>query len=253
MIIRGDQIEAFERSSQAAYAKSAATYLERYEPGLEASVGRPRLEEAALEGLEAARRHDLASGAALQLYLELMVSLGCGFDTDPQFDWLRPYLDKREDMDAVERARLIHFHVIAYLNRAHGTSNEFARAALERTLEILPRFAGNANAREVRGSDMLAWLHPERTDFVSPEAAAQLLDAARRQAAEAGLQAPNGTNLMLVLMFLFGHQIGADPLYPWAGEALRGASAGMDRLGCLVEGARNHLSAVLRRHRKEQF
>ena len=120
MVIRRDQMQALEVVSEAAYVESAVAYFERYDPVTAASAGRAQLQAAARLGLASARRYGLSSGPALQLYLELMATLGSGFDSDPQYEWLNPFLEPRKDMGGIGRSRLIHFHVSAYLEEPAG-------------------------------------------------------------------------------------------------------------------------------------
>ena len=196
-------------------------------------------------GLSAARQHQFSENPSLQLYLEMMASLGSGFDQDPQYTWLRPFLDSRQDMSNVERARFLHFHTIAYMRRAYGDGNQFVRAAAQRALEQLVRFVGPAAAAEIRPLEILKWLHPQRLDFVESSAADKLAAAARNNAATAGLPVPQGSNVLLILAFLFGASVSTDPLYPWVSEAMKSGSTGAERLNRLVEATKLHLADVL--------
>jgi hypothetical protein len=252
MIVRQGQIDAFAEQAEAAYTKSAADHLAKFDPVLAHSAGEERLQEAAANGLEAARSHDLVSGPGLQLYLETMASLGSEFDRDPQYSWLKPFLDRRQDMGSVERARFLHFHTSAYISRAYGANNEFAQAAVERAHEQLERFAGSKTASEIQPTELLKWLHPQRLDFVDSGAAAMLSGEARAAAAAAQLPMPQGANVLLILIFLFGCGVASDPLYPWVKAALQRAESGPDRLNHLVDDARKHLADILRGMKKEE-
>ncbi len=243
MIIRDRQIEALRPLGEAGYARSAADYLTRYDPVLSIAAGREALEQASRQGLEAARRHGLTSGPALQLYLEVMMSLGSGFDTDPQYRWLGPFLEQRKDVGPVERARFLHFHARAYLSRACGPERELARAALEKARDFLAK-ADSARV-EAQPAEVLRWLHPEKADFVDPAALSSLLVAAQTAASSAGFPMPQGTNLLLILMFLFGAGVGSDPLLPWVGRALRGPDPGPERWRRLLADAQNHIATML--------
>ena len=245
MIVRDEQMKAVAAQEEIAYAKSAADHLASFDPVLAATAGRERLEQAATIGLKDARRHDLAAGPAMQLYLEMMASLGSGFDADPQFRWLQPFLDPRQDMGAVERARFLHFHTSAYMTRAYGSGNEFARAAAERARDQLARFTQPSARVEIEPMELLKWLHPERLDYVDSAAASELSGDARKCASAAGFPLPQGVNLLLILMFLFGAKVASDPLYHWVGETLQGPRPGADRLNNLVDRTKEHLAAIL--------
>lgn len=243
MIVRPSQVDALRAPAEASYLKSATDHLARVAPALSASAGRHGLEQAARLALDAARRHDLVAGPALQIYLELIAWLGSGFDTDPQYRWLRPYLDPREDIASIERARFLHFHAGAYRRRACGAGQEFARAALERGMEFLARWSGAALG-EAEPLKLLGWLHPQRLEFVDADAATALLASARETAAAAGFPPAAGANVLLVLLLLFGSKVAADPLYPWVGETLRGSGPAAERWARLLAAASRHIPAI---------
>ena len=156
-----------------------------------------------------------------------------------------PFLDPRKDMGAVERARFLHFHTSAYMTRAYGASNEFARAAAERARDQLARFTRPGAGVEIAPMDLLKWLHPERLDFVDSAAASELGGEARKCASAVGFPLPQGVNLLLILMFIFGAEVASDPLYHWVGELLQGPEPGADRLNNLVDRTKEHLAAIL--------
>jgi hypothetical protein len=245
MVIRRDQMQALEVVSEAAYVESAVAYFERYDPVTAASAGRAQLQAAARLGLASARRYGLSSGPALQLYLELMATLGSGFDSDPQYEWLNPFLEPRKDMGGIGRSRLIHFHVSAYLERARGPAGEFAKAALRRALDALPGLSTLDRAADEQAFGLLSWLHPERLEFVDSGAQAKLHEAARQAATGAGLLMAQASNVMLLLMFLFGHQVISDPLQSWVNDALLGPGSSEDRFQQLAQSARRRVETDL--------
>jgi hypothetical protein len=245
MIVRRAQVEAFREPLEAAYVESAVNHMMRYDPVLASTAGRRQLEKAARQGLQSARSHDLSAGDALQLYLELMMSLGSGFDTDPQYDWLQPYLQPRQDMGSLERARFLHFHACAYLRRTRGRKRECSRAALNRALEFLNRLCGAGAPVEAKPEQLLNYVYPARKGFLTAETMAGLLPAARKIAAQAGFPAPQGTNLLLLLSFLFGTGVDNDPLYPWVGENLSGSAPGSERQTRMASAAANYISGIL--------
>ena len=246
MIVRREQVEAFREPMQSAYVKSAADHMSRYDPVLAEAAGRGQVEKAAVAGLEAARRHQLSAGPGLQLYLELMMSLGSEFDSDPQYSWLEPFLEPRDDVGSVERARFLHFHAVAYLGRTRGTRNAHSRVALDRALEFLTRLRISDMKNEAQPEQLLGWLHPQRLDFIEPKAYAAVVASARSTAAEARLAAPNGTNLLLLLLLLFGTKAAADPLYPWIGQNLGGPGEAASRWENLAGTAGDYIGRVIR-------
>jgi hypothetical protein len=251
MIVRQAQIDAFKEPMEARYVDSAVSHMMRYDPVLASTAGRKQLEKAARQGLQSARSHGLSGKGALQLYLELMMSLGSGFDTGAGYEWLRPFLQPRQDMGAVERARFLHFHACAYLSRTRGRNRECLRAALNRALEFLNRLCGAGALVEAQTEQVLSYVYPGRRGFLTAEAMAGLLPAARAKAAKAGLPAPQGTNLLLLVSFLFGCEVDQDPLYPWVSENLSGDATGAVRQANMAAAAGDYISGVLRSLNRE--
>jgi hypothetical protein len=216
MIIRQEQTNSLAQAAEAGYVENAVAHLERYDPPMAAAAGRPGLERLARDGLTAARSHGFTEDRTLQLYLELLVSLGSGFDTDPQFRWLQPFLEPLDSISTVERARLLHFHATAYLDRAYGAQREHGRAVIARAaairLESLKHIGSDIDAAAKR---LVDWLHPQRADFVDADALRDLAAGAREEAGRARLPMAEGAALLFLLKFTFGHNVCSDPLYPW--------------------------------------
>lgn len=213
-VVRKAQIAALQQSSEKAYLESAADHLESYHPPLAAEAGRSALKQAAQRALNASRSYSLSAGGGVQLYLELMADFGSSFDADPAYRWLHPFLSPMAGVSDAERTRLLHFHAAAYLTRAHGPQNEFARSAVDRTLERLPRIAQMDTLDASRAAALLTWLHPEREPFLEADTAGILLSEAQA-AAKGGAAA-----LLLVLKYHLGSGVLSDPLFPWVANAL---------------------------------
>jgi hypothetical protein len=248
MIIRTEQQQALAKTAEDGYVQSAVEHLEKHDPLLASAAGRAGLEQVARDGLEAARSYGLGNGRPLQLYLEIMMALGSGFDTDPQFAWLHDYLQPMEGLSTLDRARLLHFHVTAYLHRAYGAKGQIGRAVLERaSLLNLEQLRDTGLRFESRGMDLLKWLHPERMDFLEPEAVDELRSSAWSQATDARLGMPEGGMVLFLLMFAFGHQVCSDPLHPWLKPLLEddGADEGT-RAARLWTRTRAYLTVMLR-------
>jgi hypothetical protein len=254
MIIRKEQYSVLTQSAETGYIESAVAHLKRYDPLLAAGAGQQGLEKVARKGLTDARRYGLSEGRALQLYLELIMSLGSGFDTDPQLCWLHPYLEGIEGVSTLERARLLQFHAVSYLDRAYGEKGEHGKAALERVGQIQTEQLRDMGMDLDAGAmQVLHWLHPERMDYVDLDALHALMNSARREAGELRLPMPEGAVLLILLMFAFGHKVCADPLHPWLEQELRESTGedGSARMERLMTRTRTYLKMMLRQQLTE--
>ncbi len=229
------------------YVARAVAHLQVYDPPLAGAAGRAGLEKLARDGLIAARQQSFFQDRGVQLYLELMMSLGCGFDTDPLYRWLGPYLDANSGVAEVERARLLHFHVLAYLDRAYGERREHGGAVLERaatlSAERLHQVGTNLDSKALA---FVEWLHPQRADFIDSEAVQMLAVSAQKDAVEAGCNTPGGAALLFLLKFVFGHMVLSDPMYSWIQPQRRDTDDAAARVQRLMERSRAYLLAMQR-------
>ncbi|MFN7920223.1 MAG: hypothetical protein U0Q16_09010 [Bryobacteraceae bacterium] len=247
MIVRQRQIRTLAAESEERSAASAARHLETYDPLLAAAAGKAGLQRLAGEGIPRAREYGFTAGNHLQLFLEMLMSFGNAFDTDPQYRWLRPFLDPAEGSPA-ERASLLHFHAVSYLDRAFGERGALGLAALERgenlNVDRLARIAGSLRGR---APELLQWLHPERLEFLEPGALDELVDTAWKTAAGFGLDMPTGAALLLVLQFTFGHGVHEDPVHPWLRKMLEEQSDGKAKVEQIGAKANTYVQLMRRR------
>jgi hypothetical protein len=202
--------------SPAQVVRLAAEHLKSNFPDLIAQASSEELAQAAITGLERARGHGFNRRRQIYFMVHLSTALGSGFDSDPQYRWLQPLLDNQPGLPASHRSRVMCWHVDAFRLRAYGGDLGVSQAALARLLAIDQRLlaqVGQGLATE--GPRMLATVFPRRLDFMDRDAMFSLLNAARRAAAQHPSAGQSGAALLLLLMFLFGHQVLADPLRMW--------------------------------------
>jgi hypothetical protein len=230
MIIRREQHATLTAVSNEIAVNQAVAHLENYDTLLASAAGTDGLREVVRIGFNKAERYGWTASNHVQLYLELLMSFGSAFDTDPQYGWLRRYLDPAEG-SAATRCSLLHFHAVAYLDRAFGEQGELGLAALERaetlTLDRLHR-VGESLSHQAQG--LVSYLHAERLDYLEPGVLDELVESAKLAANQFGLGMPAGAALLLVLQFLFGHRVHEDPVHPWLRRMLESPLEGEAKL-----------------------
>ena len=250
--IAGEQMACLAEAADERFVRTSVEQMQRYDPLLARAAGDAGLAAAARMGLATARRHGFADGAQVKLCLELGMSLGSGFATDPQYRWLRPFLEGIDGVGVRERSRLLWWHATLFLDRVHGATGANAIAAAERaSLVDLALLEAVGQNFESLGPRMLVRLHPQRSKYLDGAAVTALLAKARADAARFGLAAPAGTPLLLGLMFLFGHRVSDDPLHPWVGDVLADkARTGSTKVAELLQRAQTFASVALAQVRK---
>jgi hypothetical protein len=197
-------------------ARLAADHLRLNFPDLIAQASPEELALAAAKGLENARGHGFNRRPQMYFMVQLASALGSGFDTDPQYRWLQPLLDNQPGLPATHRSRVMGWHVDAFRTRAYGQDLSACQAALARLVAIDQQTLQRVSeALPHEGPRLLATVFPRRLDFMDRDAMFSLLNAARRGAALQPGAGNGAAALLLLLMFLFGHQVLQDPLRLW--------------------------------------
>jgi hypothetical protein len=80
-------------------------------------LGEAGLGDLAHEGVEAARKHGLATGRGALIYVGVMFLLGSGFDTDPQCPWAARILSDPALKNPAEKAEQLYGAAMSYLEK----------------------------------------------------------------------------------------------------------------------------------------
>jgi hypothetical protein len=218
MIIRAEQFQTLEAYGNEAYALEVAEHLKSFAPPLCEVVGDAAVREIARSGIRRARGYGLLNRGPVGFFLELMCTLGSGFDTDPQLEWASETLTDPSTPSDMIRTERLHEKMVAYLDVVAGPDHQYATAALQRLLAF--------NFDEPEWSEQsvltaLGDLYPQKFEFIGESAASRLFQLAGREAATYGLPAGKGGAALAGTMFAMGHRICEDPFYPWVSATLK--------------------------------
>lgn len=207
------------------FIASEAERLSELVPSQAAISGPEGMKAAVVRGLTTARKAGFREVTHIRPCLDLVVSLGSYFASDPQYEWLRPMLGAESELSANERARLLYWHSTLYLERSYGSDHGHGIAAAFTfgKLDMATLSAVGANYSEL-APRLLARLHPQRLPYLSDSAIAGLTNKARELAGSLGLDVQEAAPLLLSLMFSFGYRVFEDPLHPWLSASLSSTS-----------------------------
>ncbi len=208
--------------AQAAEAKRQGVSLERLAelfPEDAEILGRAGLDRVVQLCIARARAHGFDSTRALHKYVVQMFIFGSFFDADPLLTWPRAALadgaDQETRIDALVAAAR------TYLAGTAGADGAHYRRALLRLRRLAPQqLEGDPERLAERFRAVLASVFPEQNAALSDALAALACDRARGEALRQGLSPTSGPLLWALLMVMIGSGFAADPLHPWAGEAL---------------------------------
>ena len=221
MKIRKEQVEALEAAAARSFQDQMVEHLKDFAPRHAEAVGEQGLREVVRLGIERAGKYGLTNRGAVRLYIELMVTLGSDFDTDPQFPWAAEVLTDEKIIGQAARTSHLYERAMVYLDRAGGPDKAYAIDALRtdagRRIEDLATPGGS-----VRGTVLaeMKRTHPQKCACVGAPALRRLIEEGIESAKRFGLSTDAGAAVFVLLMFALGHGFATDPQFPWAAEAL---------------------------------
>jgi len=235
--IRREQMEALDQAAWRRFEQRAIQHLKETFPKHARFRGEEGLRNTVRSGLDRARQRGLTSERGLLLYLEQMMMLGSGFDTDPQLPWASFILSDQSIGDEAARVERLLERSREYFERVAGPRGEHIDRALQRVRQApVEGFVASG------GGDFDAYMRA-KLNAIYPEKCADLgeegLRALVRQGVEFArnhdLTTERGVVVSIVLMLFLGSGFAEDPQFPWAAQvladpALKEPSARADRL-----------------------
>jgi hypothetical protein len=216
--IKARTMAALAQGAVDAFVAELTTHVRDFAP-CATSLTEEDLRLAIRAGMARAATRGFEQKGTVRFYLDTMIVLGSGFDTDPQVPWAADILADGRYRAPMDRAEALHARLVEHLTAVGGGDGAHARDALARLAAELRRGPRMHRSRfEEETLRLLAGIHPRKL-AESGEAPIQRLIAAG--VAGAGGREPGYALARIALMFAFGHQFDADPWLPWMSAGLR--------------------------------
>jgi hypothetical protein len=232
MIIRRDQIDAFDEAAARGFEDRMLARIAKYFPKHPKLLGDEPLRLLVALALKKAAGYDFTTERNVALYLDLMCLLGSSFDTDPQMPWAAEILADPSFETPDDRAGKLHkrgwefaqmaaedFKDLVEKNdstRIIGTIKEIGRL----TLDELPVPTGHQYAAQ--WSAKLSDTFPVRYAQIGSEAISNLMRQAVESAARNRVCNARGIALCASISLVLGAGFDHDPQLPWVSKALSG-------------------------------
>ena len=217
------QMAQIEASVSERYVQTLVVHAQGFAPRLCEVAGSAAVHEAAALAMRRALALGWSEQHLVRFYLDLGMTLGCDFGSDPQYPWAAPNLQASAIESPHTLACRLHDEFVAYSTAVTGPDGENVQDALRRLVAEGP---GNLPAD---GTDVAAslWatlnrIYPQKAARCGGTAVQRVAVAARREAEAHGLPADAGTWILGALMLVFGVGVCRDPLYPWVAATLAG-------------------------------
>ncbi|MFH0727541.1 MAG: hypothetical protein V2B19_14525 [Pseudomonadota bacterium] len=225
LVIREEQIEALAAAVAGGFETELVKHIKNFAPRHSAVVGAEGIRETVRRGMERARTYGFTNRGPSRFFVELMVMFGSQFDTDPLLPWAEGVLNNESIKNQMERADILHEAMREYMDEVFGSEkkNFFdAMRRLSRTrLEDYPSPGGNFESAIKAG---LNTIYPQKCNYLGEEALNDLIGRGKESALSYSISSVHGAALLIVLMFVLGHGVTRDPLYPWISQTLEDES-----------------------------
>jgi len=221
MVIRQQQMETFSKAAERNFENEMCEHLMTFSPLHCGTLGEPVIRRVVRTGMARAEEYGFTNRGPVRFYIELMIQLGTGFDTDPQLQWASTTLRAADPASQDERAELLYRRAVNYLDAVFGPRYEYEKQSLGRaerlTFDDLLRVADGSADTLLQA---LAWLHPQKMAYAGKAAADSVIELAAERAREHGLGDQRGHVVLAGLMYAFGHRCLTDPQFPWIASSL---------------------------------
>jgi len=240
IVIRQEQVDAFKSASQATFERKLLRGLPEHFPKCEEMYSEDARMAMVRLGVERAKTHGLEAEPDIQRYLWLMLLFGSHWERDPQIPWAAAALAPADGVTPSERIARLWTQAQAWRQRVMGPNDSLHASALGslegKTVEDLCK---NSSRSQRDLLIQLAAVYPRKFTEVGEQPLYELTRLAVEACKPFGLMDRWAVVLMAQLMLLFGAGLVADPLHPWAAEALRSAGAASvdQRLSMLLAAA----------------
>jgi hypothetical protein len=223
-IIRQQQMQALASIPRTAYESLLVKHFFNHYPRECGDAGLPKVRELINLGIDRARSNGYRGQRAAAIYINLMIILGSGFDSDPQIPWAAEQLHDSSISDPVERIQRVFRSTLNYLDATVGPDSGYiVRAMLRLRGCDLTKLDYSRSDFAHFIVDLFGEYYPEKADYQGPAPNRALALHALSSARAYGLTSRKGQLIFAMNAFMLGSGFDTDPLYPWANEVLIGS------------------------------
>ena len=238
MIIRREQMRAFEQAAARGFEERMLARIREFFPKHARLVGEAQLRLLVKLALDKAQSHLLTTERNVALYLDLMCLLGSAFDSDPQMPWAADILADRSFPTQDAQADLLHERGWGFAQKISEDFKDLIEKNDSSRLIVALRDIGRFSLSELptqaapqlanQLSSNIKSALPVRCEAIGEDCLGLVLRRAFESAARYGIKNERGVSLFAALSLVVGAGFDNDPQLPWASRVLSEASTAAD-------------------------
>jgi hypothetical protein len=248
LVIRNKQLEVFESLAMSQLEEDLVEHLHRAFPVDFELAGVRGVRASVNQAVRQAGEYGLETRGQFCRYVNLAITFGTHFDSDPLLAWAGQTLSDPELADPEERVDEIEDLALEQLALIAGESGELYRGTLRRLGGLgLEQLSCASGALEPATWALLQELQPELAESAPADGRREFARITAELVREKGLSSERGALIVPALLFLLGSHAATDPLHSWIAsilddQTLTGEGA---REQALVAGARGYVERAL--------
>lgn len=225
LIIRKEQIQAFEQAAMVRFEKEMAAHCKAFSTRLCEVIGNGQVYLAIRQAIDRCSAYGFTNRGPIRLFIEAALLFGSAFDTDPQYAWSTKILNASSEQ--MVRAEKLYDRIIEYQAKVPAIEPADVIKALEDLSGLAKKHPSDSitqfTAAMLGEMDRLSH---KKTAYTGSAPLTDLILEGCTQAEKNRLSTAFGQAMTGMLMFAFGHGFMADPLHPWAQTFLAQAPPG---------------------------
>lgn len=212
------QFEQLKPNAFENYISELVTYCDKAFPYLKNTMGEQNLREILAQAINKAKESGFTQRGPVQFYINMQIVLGAGFETDPQYPWIYKNLERNNNLPQLERTDRLYLQTKEYLDKIVGEQEKYLFDCAHRlqslTLDNMDvgrkDYINNVHA-------LLYKIYPQKYQATEKDTLTGLIKKGTEKAYyDYGFEQANHAAMIVLLMFLKGHQFDQDPFCAWA-------------------------------------
>ncbi|WP_227271929.1 low molecular weight phosphatase family protein [Roseobacter weihaiensis] len=225
-----EQVLALQNEALHSFATRVVEELPGYRGPMTAGRSQKTLFRATTAAIDRAQTFEIETERALFLYVNIAMSLGAAFDSDPAVPWAhdiltdKAYIGGRERIDDLWNTYIDYCDAVMVAEGAEEVPL-FPVEAYRAFADLPPPPADDGTLAPILADFRRIW--PEKADLMSRDDLRIMVREMGARATDLGLTDTSAKWRFGRIGFLLGYAWDADPLHDWAWPILRDAGRGM--------------------------
>lgn len=211
-----EQLERFRHNATEDYISDMIIKFEKNFPHLKKTFANEVLRNCFTISIDKAKKSGFTQRGPVQFYISLLITFGSGFETDPQYLWISQEIQKNRLLSQLHQTEALLKKTRGYFRNIAGEDEThlFECASKLNQFDVNDIFMHDINYQQIH--DVLEDIYPQKYINTSRSGINLLIDEGIIKARTVfGFNLPNHIVMVILFMFILGHQFEQDPFCGW--------------------------------------